>query len=167
MKIFNGEVHAHTDFSDGRGTPPEAYDYARNVGKVDYFSVTDHNGPKLTDEKFFSVMPSLAEEKNEDGKFAALYGYEMTYGAGKYVNTVKLCGSNIKGRLVREGLLQSKIRSSAFEVEYDSSAKEFIFTTYGYGHGVGMSQLGANYYAKQGWTYDEILEHYYSGAVVK
>ncbi|MBE6627334.1 MAG: hypothetical protein E7629_00245 [Ruminococcaceae bacterium] len=82
MKIFNGEVHAHTDFSDGRGTPPEAYDYARNVGKVDYFSVTDHNGPKLTDEKFFSVMPSLAEEKNEDGKFAALYGYEMTYGAG-------------------------------------------------------------------------------------
>jgi len=92
---------------------------------------------------------------------------KMTYGAGKYVNTVKLCGSNIKGRLVREGLLQSKIRSSAFEVEYDSSAKEFIFTTYGYGHGVGMSQLGANYYAKQGWTYDEILEHYYSGAVVK
>ena len=82
MKIFNGEVHAHTDFSDGRGTPPEAYDYARDVGKVDYFSVTDHNVPKLTDEKFFSVMPSLAEEKNEDGKFAALYGYEMTYGAG-------------------------------------------------------------------------------------
>lgn len=82
MKIFNGEVHAHTDFSDGRGTPPEAYDYARDVGKVDYFSVTDHNVPKLTDEKFFSVMPALAEEKNEDGKFAALYGYEMTYGAG-------------------------------------------------------------------------------------
>ena len=82
MKIFNGEVHAHTDFSDGRGTPPEAYDYARNVGKVDYFSVTDHNVAKLTDEKFFSVMPALAEEKNEDGKFAALYGYEMTYGAG-------------------------------------------------------------------------------------
>ena len=81
MKIFNGEVHAHTDFSDGKGTPREAYDYARDVGKVDYFAVTDHNVPKLTDEKFFSVMPSLAEEKNEDGSFAALYGYEMTYGA--------------------------------------------------------------------------------------
>ncbi len=92
---------------------------------------------------------------------------KVTYGAGKYVNTVKLCGSNIKGRLIREGLLQSKIRSSAFEVEYDASSKEFVFTTYGYGHGVGMSQLGANYYAKQGWSYDEILEHYYSGAVVQ
>lgn len=81
MKCYYGEVHAHTDFSDGRGTPPEAYDYARNVGKVDYFSVTDHNFPKLTDEKYYSVMPALAEEKNEDGKFAALHGYEMTYGA--------------------------------------------------------------------------------------
>ena len=81
MKIFNGEVHSHTNHSDGRGTPEEAYDYARNVGKVDYFSVTDHNFGKFTAERFFSVMPALAEEKNEDGKFAALYGYEMTYGA--------------------------------------------------------------------------------------
>ncbi|MBQ8432526.1 MAG: CehA/McbA family metallohydrolase [Clostridia bacterium] len=81
MKIFNGEVHAHTNHSDGRGTPEEAYDYARNVGKVDYFSVTDHNFGKFTAERFYSVMPALAEEKNEDGKFAALYGYEMTYGA--------------------------------------------------------------------------------------
>ena len=68
--------------------------------------------------------------------------------------------------MVRETLLQSKIRSAAFEVEYDEDDEVFIFTTYGYGHGVGMSQLGANYYAKQGWSYDEILEHYYSGAKV-
>lgn len=92
---------------------------------------------------------------------------KVTYGAGKYVNTIKLCGSSIKGRLVREGLLQSKIRSAAFEVEYDADAEEFIFTTYGYGHGVGMSQLGANYYAQKGWSYVEILEHYYSGTKVK
>ncbi len=92
---------------------------------------------------------------------------KMTYGAGKYVDSVKLCGSSIKGRLVREGLLQSKIRSAAFEVEYDEDSETFIFTTYGYGHGVGMSQLGANYYAKQGWSYVDILEHYYSGTTVK
>ena len=34
-------------------------------------------------------------------------------------------------------------------------------TTYGYGHGVGMSQYGANELAKQGKTYDEIISHYY------
>ena len=89
-----------------------------------------------------------------------------TKGAGLYVDQIKVLGSKIKGRVVRENLLQSKIRSAAFTVEYDESAEVFIFTTYGYGHGVGMSQLGANYYAKQGWTYDEILEHYYSGTKV-
>ncbi len=87
-------------------------------------------------------------------------------GAGLYVDQIKVLGSKIKGRVVRENLLQSKIRSAAFEVEYDEDDEVFIFTTYGYGHGVGMSQLGANYYAKQGWTYDEILEHYYSGTKV-
>ena len=87
-------------------------------------------------------------------------------GAGRYVDQIKVLGSKVKGRVVRETLLQSKIRSAAFEVEYDEDDEVFIFTTYGYGHGVGMSQLGANYYAKQGWSYDEILEHYYSGAKV-
>ena len=87
-------------------------------------------------------------------------------GAGRYVDQIKVLGSKVKGRVVRETLLQSKIRSAAFEVEYDEDDEVFIFTTYGYGHGVGMSQLGANYYAKQGWSYDEILEHYYSGTKV-
>ncbi len=42
----------------------------------------------------------------------------------------------------------------------------FVFTVYGYGHGVGMSQYGANSYAKQGWSYDKILKHYYTGTTV-
>lgn len=42
----------------------------------------------------------------------------------------------------------------------------FAITTYGYGHGVGMSQYGANELAKEGWTYERILPHYYSGAVL-
>lgn len=37
----------------------------------------------------------------------------------------------------------------------------FVFTVYGYGHGVGMSQNGASAYAKSGWDYKRILLHYY------
>lgn len=37
----------------------------------------------------------------------------------------------------------------------------FTITSYGWGHGVGMSQYGAKAYAESGWTYDEILLHYY------
>lgn len=43
----------------------------------------------------------------------------------------------------------------------------FVFTTYGYGHGVGMSQDGAVKMAKDGSTYDEILKHYYPGTTIK
>ena len=36
-----------------------------------------------------------------------------------------------------------------------------MFNSFGWGHGVGMSQWGACLYAKHGWTYDQILRHYY------
>ena len=47
----------------------------------------------------------------------------------------------------------------------NSSSKKtgtFVFTVYGYGHGVGMSQNGASEYARRGWTYKQILLHYYN-----
>jgi stage II sporulation protein D len=39
----------------------------------------------------------------------------------------------------------------------------FVFDGFGWGHGVGMAQYGANGFAEQGWTYDQILTHYYPG----
>jgi stage II sporulation protein D len=42
-----------------------------------------------------------------------------------------------------------------------------IVTTNGYGHGAGMCQNGANYYAQRGYNYQQILQHYYLGAVVQ
>lgn len=52
-----------------------------------------------------------------------------------------------------------ELRSAAVDVEYKDG--NFIFTTRGYGHGVGMSQYGANAMAKDGATWEEILAHYY------
>ena len=56
-----------------------------------------------------------------------------------------------------------ELRSSCFEIVKEG--EEFVFKVYGYGHGVGMSQQGANQMAKQGKTYLEILNHYYNGTV--
>lgn len=50
--------------------------------------------------------------------------------------------------------------------DYDDAVQPetVVFNTFGYGHGVGMSQNGANFYAMyDGWTYDQILAHYYPG----
>ena len=56
------------------------------------------------------------------------------------------------------------LKSSNFETEFKDNS--VIFTVYGYGHGVGMSQNGANYMAQQGSDYKEILSHYYKGTEV-
>ena len=52
------------------------------------------------------------------------------------------------------------LRSTAFTVEYQNEL--FTFDVLGYGHGVGLSQAGAQYMAQQGKSYKEILLHYYT-----
>lgn len=146
-------------------------------GYLPYLVSVDSEGDKQTVHYGYETKLKLSyvEKRLEDYCNMDPYDYSddptdwfgsMKTGDGLYVDTIKVLGSNVKGRTVRESLLQYNIRSSAFEVEYDEDAEVFVFTTYGYGHGVGMSQLGANYYAKQGWSYDEILEHYYTGTSV-
>ncbi len=76
---------------------------------------------------------------------------------------VEFCGQQFKGTEIREAL---GLRSAAFDLQY-SQEEGFVFTVYGYGHGVGMSQVGAGYLADEGWSYQEILAHYYTGAELK
>ncbi len=57
------------------------------------------------------------------------------------------------------------LRSAVFTVECTKSSVTFNVT--GYGHGVGMSQYGADFMARQGSTYDEILKHYYKNAELR
>lgn len=78
------------------------------------------------------------------------------------VKTIEICGKAISGNEVRSLL---DLRSTTFEVS--SCEDGFIFTTYGYGHGVGLSQHGANHLAKEGKTFKEILLHYYSGCKIE
>lgn len=77
------------------------------------------------------------------------------------VKEVTVCGKVLSGSRIRSLLA---LRSAAFEIAYD---KEFVFTVYGYGHGVGMSQYGAGQMAKQGSDYREILTHYYTGCTLE
>ena len=57
------------------------------------------------------------------------------------------------------------LRSAAFAVTYAEG--QFTFAVQGYGHGVGMSQYGADYLARQGYTYDEILRYYYTDVTIQ
>ncbi len=98
---------------------------------------------------------------------------------GKYVGKMSIGGFHtyidsygdtitITGRVFRERIMSFDIRSSAFDISYDGGSEEFTVTTYGYGHGVGLSQNGANALAAHmGWDYRQILEFYYTGTTVK
>ena len=73
----------------------------------------------------------------------------------------------IRGKDVRDAVnsyTDLKMRSHSFEVTaYDESSGTMTIRTKGYGHGLGLSQYGAVGYANEaGWTYDQILAHYYS-----
>ncbi len=71
------------------------------------------------------------------------------------VDTIKINGKEYKGTKIRALL---NLRSTDFDIEIKESIN---ITTRGYGHGVGMSQYGANEMAKNGATYEEILKYYY------
>ena len=77
------------------------------------------------------------------------------------VLTLKMCENEVTGAVIREKL---DLRSACFDVKFENDA--FTFTVYGYGHGVGMSQYGANYMAQQGADFKEILCHYYTGCEI-
>ena len=65
------------------------------------------------------------------------------------------------GREFREVL---GLRSTDFSINFSNN--KVIITTFGYGHGVGMSQYGANELAKQGKKYDDIIKYYYQNVKI-
>ena len=73
-----------------------------------------------------------------------------------YINDVLFSGVDVRKAL--------DLRSTDFSITNDNGIIEV--TTKGYGHGVGMSQWGANFMAKEGYNYKDIISHYYKNAFV-
>ena len=85
----------------------------------------------------------------------------LEYTSGNRVKTIKIGNQELSGVEVRTIL---GLRSANFNVEIGESNIKFIVK--GYGHGVGMSQTGADSLAKQGKNYEEIVKHFYTGVEV-
>lgn len=80
---------------------------------------------------------------------------------GGYALNIQAGDSALAGTELRTLL---GLRSANFDIVYDGTA--FVFTVRGYGHGVGLSQYGADYLARQGMDFEEILAHYYPGTAL-
>jgi stage II sporulation protein D len=92
----------------------------------------------------------------------------VSRGSSHRVTDLEVVGTNgtahVRGGRIRSAL---GLREQLFVIdrEYDESGRvtEFIFNGRGWGHGVGMCQVGAYGLAKQGWSYEQILKAYYTG----
>ncbi len=111
----------------------------------------------VSKKEFKNIMKSYSD-RCEFPKDPENWIKNITRSEAGGVLTAEIGGVTLAGSRIR-GLFD--LRSANFTVQYDDG--NFVFTVKGYGHGVGMSQYGANLMAKGGATYKEILLHYYTG----
>lgn len=175
-KISKAVIDTTGQYLDYNGTVAEAFFFSTSTGYTEN-----------CEEVFSEKLPYLRSVKSEwDKKESPVYEEKTTKSLVEFykalnlkyqknltvkitkttstgrvkeveINQVKFSGSDIYSKL--------KLRSTFFKVE--QSGEKVVITTKGYGHGVGMSQYGAEGMAKAGYHYDEILKHYYQGIKIK
>lgn len=165
------------------GKPIEVFFYSTSNGKTEdvaevfsaslpYYGVVDspgeENAPRyketlsFTNEEFVKIFNSKYPKSG--------------LSASNLEENVKILSRTDSGR-VRDLMVGStEIKATDFRVLYGLNSTDFNFRfdqgkiyidTTGYGHGVGMSQIGANAMAQQGKEYGEILKHYYRGVEIQ
>ena len=101
-----------------------------------------------------SIVTMEAMERGKSGRISRLkiIGTERSFTIGKELE-------------IRRALSDSHLYSSAFDIE--DKGDRFILHGKGWGHGVGLCQIGAAVMGEKGFRYDEILLHYYKNAEIK
>ncbi len=77
MNIYFGNLHSHTKYSDGSGTPQDAFRWARDVARLDFYAVTDH-GEQVDPYEWWKTG-QYANAANNDGAFVAIRGFEWSH----------------------------------------------------------------------------------------
>ncbi|MBR4534647.1 MAG: DUF4922 domain-containing protein [Bacteroidaceae bacterium] len=145
-EVLNDYDQETTDFHDWTETIEQA-DAQRFI----------ENQLKLT---FGHIMDLVPVQRGKSGRIVRLkiIGSERTMTIGKELE-------------IRSALSESHLKSSNFEVERqdidaDGVPARFVLHGNGWGHGVGMCQIGAAVMGHKGYTYEQILTHYYKGAEI-
>jgi stage II sporulation protein D len=161
------------------GGEPVTYHLAAN-GQIDFLEVkpamsgaaADRMSPFANWTKGLSVAQVQARLARAARAIGGIIDLRVaSRGASKRVTDLEIVGTNgtahVRGGRIRSAL---GLREQLFVIdrEYDDNGRvnEFVFIGRGWGHGVGMCQVGAYGLAKQGWSAEQILKAYYSGIEV-
>ncbi|WP_050183350.1 stage II sporulation protein D [Domibacillus robiginosus] len=160
--IYDGQPITAAFFSSGNGQTENAEEYWQSATPylVSVASPWDASAPNFEQEL---VLTKQEVEAKLDVALpsAGTVGTVTDKTTGGRVGTISIDGQSFTGREVRE---QLGLPSADFEMTV--AGEDVIVTTRGYGHGVGMSQYGANGMAKEGKNYRDITAHYYPGAEI-
>ena len=166
--LYDGQPIQAVFFSSAAGRTVDAVEVWGNA--VPYLTGVDspegeevpnyHSTVSFSPEELKAVLLAQYPEADLSGDPAGWFQAVTPNSAGG-VDTVEVGGVTVSGGALRTLL---GLRSTSFTVE--ATAQAVTFSVTGYGHGVGMSQYGANALAKEGKRYDEILTWYYTGVEV-
>ncbi len=167
-------------------TSGEYITYKDNIIDALFFS-TSVGATENSEEVFVSALPYLRSvDSSWDAEVSPVFSENNTFNLKDFYNKLNLTYSNnlsidvlqttstgrikkikINGTTFNGTTVAGKlgIRSDYFNISRDNDT--VLVTTKGYGHGVGMSQYGAEAMAKKGYTYDKILKHYYKDVDIK
>lgn len=160
VMTYQGEYISALFFSSSNGRTVNSEDYF--TGEVAYLksvdsywdtSIDPHNTRSQTFTKqqlanIFNVVPEQIKI--------------TSHTSSGYVDKVTINQKTYTGREIREKL---SLPSSCFQIQF--SSKGYTFITHGNGHGVGMSQYGAQAMALEKKSYKEILHHYYQNIEIE
>ena len=157
---YDGKAIKAFFFSTSSGTTENCKDvFGENLPYlVSVSSTWDQNSPSyldtitLTKEEFYNKLELPYNDELQ---------LEIERNTTNSVNQIKINNNIIKGTEFRKKL---GLKSTNVEIKEEGN---ITITSKGYGHGVGMSQFGAQELAKQGYKYDQILKYYYQGTELK
>lgn len=136
---------------------------------VPYLKSVTSAGDKLSPDYSSTLTLTADEFKKAFAGSGAEFGGDAKKWIGEikktdsgYISCAVIGEKEFTGAQAREKL---GLRSACFEIKYTDD--EFKITVHGYGHGVGMSQYGADYMARQGSDWQEIIKHYYTEVEIK
>ena len=169
LLYYNGELVEQALFhSSSGGKTEDAEDvFAAAVPYlVSVESPYEENATHQNEENSYSIeeLSKTLKAKHPSVSFGTITATNIKIirrSKGGRVEKIQVGNGALTGMQVREAL---NLPSANFTIDIKNGA--VIFTSSGSGHGVGMSQYGADGMAKQGYDYKEILEHYYRGTEV-
>jgi stage II sporulation protein D len=159
---YGGQPITASFFSTSNGYTENSEDYWTN--KFPYLRSVknpwDLDSPKFLNQKVILVK-DFEKKLGVSIKGRKSVGVFKSHTSGHRVKEVVVGGKTFTGREIREKL---ELKSSDFT--WVKKGNYIVITTEGYGHGVGMSQYGANGMAKAGKTYQDIINFYYKGVTI-